>query len=95
MFTAPTALDTGPWPHFFPAPRDLPCGRAMALTPADDTKLLAEMLHYRLTYRPEHILKLGWITQPLAPLDLRELRNLHLTAVQVASGRDDFGEEIL
>jgi hypothetical protein len=93
--TAPTVLDSGPWPHFFPAPRDLPYGRAMSLDPVDDEKrLLAEMLHTRLTYLPRHIARIGHIMRPPAPRELKDLRNRHLLAVQVASGRADFGEEI-
>jgi hypothetical protein len=94
-FTAPTVIDSGPWPYFFPAPRELPYGRAMALDPVDDEKrLLAEMLHIRLTYRPVHIVKIGHIHRPPAARELRELRNRHLLAVQAASLRGDFGEEI-
>ena len=95
MFAAPTVLDSGPWEYFFPAPATMPCGRAMALMLVDDEKqLLAEMLHTRLTYLPHHIVALGTITRPAAPHDLKELRNRHLLAVQAASERGDFGEEI-
>jgi hypothetical protein len=67
----------------------------MSLDPVDDEKrLLAEMLHFRLTYLPGHIVKIGHINRPLADRELKELRNNHLLAVQVASLRDDFGEEI-
>ncbi len=95
MFTAPTVLDTPPWPQFFPAPSNVPYGRAMALTPIGDEKqLLAEMLHTRLTYQPHHIARLGLIKQPYKVHDLKDLRNTHLLAVRIASGREDFGEEM-
>ncbi|HEY1931607.1 MAG TPA: hypothetical protein VGG99_06335 [Acetobacteraceae bacterium] len=94
-FTAPTVLDSGPWPYFFPAPRELPYGRVMPLNPVDDeSQLLAEMLHVRLTYRREHIVRLGEILRPLGTPDIKELRNRHLFALQVAALRDDFGEDI-
>jgi len=94
-FTAPTVLDSRPWPYFFPAPRELPYGRAMPLNPVDDEgQLLAEMLHVRLDYRREHIVRLGEIRRPPGPPDIKELRNRHLFALQVAAGRDDFGEDI-
>jgi len=94
-FTAPTVLDGRPWPHFFPAPKDLPYGRAMPLQPVDDeNRLLAEMLHVRITYRPEHIVRLGQITRPPGPTDMKELRNSHLLALQAALGHDGFGEYI-
>lgn len=93
--TAPTVLDSGPWPFFFPAPRDLSCGRTMPLVAvADDRDLLAEVLHFRISYRREHIVRLGELREPPEAFDLRVLRNHHLLAVRVASGRDDFGEEI-
>jgi hypothetical protein len=94
-FAAPTVLDTGPWPYFFPAPRESPYGRTMPLHPVDDeSQLLAEMLHVRLTYRREHVVRLGEIRRPTGTLDIKELRNRHLFAVQVATGRDDFGAEM-
>jgi hypothetical protein len=94
-FTAPTVLDTDPWPFFFPAPADLACGRTMALYQvASDNDLLAEILHFRITYRREHLARLDEIRTPPNPFDLKVLRNHHLLALQIASGRDDFGEEI-
>ncbi len=92
-FTAPTVLDSQPGPYFFPAPRNVPYGRVMSLI-ADDDDLLAEMLHVRIPYRPEHIAKLGYIARPSAGHDLKELRNHHLLALQVATSREDFGEDI-
>ncbi len=63
-----------------------------AIDSEDD--LLAEMLHVRLTYRREHLIQVGAIRRPPALHDLKELRNHHLLALQIASDRDDFGEEI-
>ena len=95
-FTAPTVLDSGPWPYFFPAPKELPYGRAMPLTPmGSDEQLLAEMLHFRLTYRRDHIVDLGLIRRRRPNVfSLKELRNHHLVALRLASDRYDFGEEI-
>jgi hypothetical protein len=94
-FTAPTAVDSGPWPWFFPAPPELVCGRSMPLEPVmDDSLLVAEVLHARIDYRPEHLIAVAEITQPLGALDVRALRNHHLLAVRIASDRDDFGEDI-
>jgi hypothetical protein len=93
--TAPTVLDSVPWPYFFPAPTELDCGRAMALFEIDsDDDLVVELLHVRLTYRREHIMRLGEIRLPPVPLALPRLRNHHLTALRLASGRDEFGEEM-
>jgi hypothetical protein len=93
--TAPTVLDSGPWPHFFPAPTELDCGRCMALFEIDsDENLVIELLHMRLTYRREHIMKLGEIRSPAHPIALARLRNHHLIALRLASGRYEFGEEM-
>jgi hypothetical protein len=94
-FTAPTVLDSGPWPFFFPAPTELCCGRTMALYEvADDKDLLAEILHFRIAYTREHLVRLDEIRAPPNAFDLRSLRNHHLLALQLASGREDYGEEI-
>lgn len=95
VFTAPTVFDSGPWPYFFPAPPELCCGRTMALYEvADDKELLAEILHFRMTYERRHLVKLDEILTPPNAFDLKGLRNHHLLALHVAAGRDDFGEEI-
>lgn len=95
VVTAPMVLDSRPGPYFFPAPRDLPYGRVMSLNRIDrDEDLLAEMLHVRITYRRDHIAQLGYIRRPPATHDLKELRSHHLLALQIASGREDFGEDI-
>lgn len=94
-FAAPTVFDSGPWPFFFPAPLELSCGRTMALYEVqDDNELLAEILHFRVAYTREHLVRLDEIRTPLNQFDLRGLRNHHLLALHVAAGRDDFGEEI-
>jgi len=93
--TAPTVLDSGPWPHFFPAPTELDCGRTMAMFEIDsDENLVIELLHMRLTYQREHIVKLGEIRSPARPVALARLRNHHLTALRLASGRYDYGQEM-
>lgn len=94
-FAAPTVLDSGPWPFFFPSPPELCCGRTMALYEvADDKDLLAELLHFRMTYKLEHLVRLDEIRVAPRAFDLRRLRNHHLFALHVACGRDSYGEEI-
>jgi hypothetical protein len=94
-FTAPTVLDSGPWPFFFPAPSELSCGRTMPLYEVQDDKdLLAEILHFRIAYKHEHLVRIDEIRTPPSAYELRGLRNHHLLALNVASGRDDYGEEI-
>ena len=60
----------------------------------DDRELLAEILHFRIPYRREHLMMLSEIAEPPNPFDLRDLRNHHLLALHLAAGREDFGEEI-
>lgn len=94
-FTAPTVLDGGPWPYFFPSPAGLAYGRCMPLVKTDgEHQLLAEMLHIRLPYRFDHIAAFGEIRRRLPERDMREARNDHLTVLQIESDRFDFGEEI-
>jgi hypothetical protein len=94
-FTAPTVLDSEPWPYFFPAPAEMRCGRTMALYEVqDDKELLAEILHYRIAYKPKHLARLDEIGKPPSAYDLRGLRNHHLLALHIAAGREDFGEDI-
>lgn len=90
--TMPTVLDSDPWEHYFPAPRSLQFGRAMALTPCkSDEDLKVEFLNSRVSYSPETIWKIGQIVTPAPSHDITELRELHLLALQIASGDDTFG----
>ena len=59
-----------------------------------DEELIAEVLHSRLTYRSHHIVKLGEITTDGPTVVFRTLRNNHLTSLQVAAVREDFGEDL-
>jgi len=91
-FTIPTVLDSVLWEHYFPAPKEIPFGRAMALTPCEsDENLVAEILHSRVSYKGRHISALGKIVTPLPALPVATLREQHLLALQIASGRDNFG----
>ena len=58
--------------------------------------LTAEILHYRIDYRREHLCRLGRITRPhrITGTQLRSARDLHLTALQEECDRDDFGEPL-
>ncbi len=89
----PTALDSGPWEWFFPSPSGLAYGRTMPLPP-DAHRLFTEFLHVKMSYRRDHIAMIGEIRTPVAPIDMRALRNRHLHALRAAAGRPDFGTEI-
>ena len=90
----PTVLDGGMHQFFFPVPREHPYGATVHLLPDRADTLTAEIVHCRIDYRREHLYRLGTITRPhrLDEGQLREARDLHLLALQVESGREDFGE---
>lgn len=90
---SPTVLDGGPWPWFFPSPPGLAYGRTMPLPPSAH-RLMAEILHVKMTYQRHHIAKFGEITRPVAPVDMRGLRNQHLAALRSAAKHPDFGEDM-
>ena len=94
-FCIPSTFDHEPSAQFFPTPRECGFGNPMSHGIIQDEKdLLAEIVHLRLTYSPRHLVKLGQITAPLPGTDIRTMRNNHLMALQLESGRDDFGAEL-
>lgn len=91
----PTVLDGQFSPFFVPSPASLPYGRTLDLAgdPSCERKV-AEVLHLRLDYRPDHVFMVGAITKGLDSLEtvgLKELRSDHLFCVQYDSDREDFG----
>jgi hypothetical protein len=94
-FCFPTFLDMRPSPYFFPTPRELPAAAPMALFEVySDDMIVAEMLHARLTYKRQHIVKVGTISTNTPLVVLKTLRNNHRAVLQLAALRDDFGEEL-
>lgn len=100
-FCIPTVLDGTLNPYFFPTP--LPtaaapaapqrCGRALNLRPAStqaDYLMGLELVHSFVNYRPEHLVRWGLISRPLA-VDLLLLRRLHLDWLRLDTERDEFG----
>lgn len=90
--TMPTVLDSNPWEYYFPAPKSLGFGRAMALRPCNsDEELKVEFLNSRVTYKSEHIWRVGQIRVPVPSFALSDLRERHLLALQIASNDENFG----
>ena len=81
---------------FFPVPREHLYGATVHLLPGLADTLTAEIVHCRIDYQRTHLYRLGTITQPhqLTDNQLRDARDLHLLALQVDSGRADFGEPL-
>ena len=59
---------------------------------------VAEVLHRRIDYTPDHLIKVGWVTTPIPPYAtgaaLARLRNGHLFCLRYESEQDDFGDDI-
>ena len=100
-FCIPTVLDGPINPYFFPTP--LPsatapaapqrCGRALNLRASatqSDYAMGLELIHSFVNYRPEHLVRWGMVSRPLA-IDLLTLRSFHLDWLRLETSRDDFG----
>ena len=90
----PTVLDGGMHEFFFPVPREHPYGATVHLQPDRADTLTTEIVHCRIDYRREHLLRLGEITRPCRVHGqvLRDARDLHLRALREECDRADFGE---
>jgi hypothetical protein len=96
----PTVLDSPLSCYFFPSPIPAPTagdnpyyGHTVNLSPVASEnayQIGVELLHPRLDYRPEHLLRLGIIARPVT-MRLEQARRFHLPWLQMASDRDDFG----
>lgn len=100
-FAIPTVIDSSKLSaYFFPTPIPVEgsptaaclAGRTvnLAATDAAGYRMGLELLHSRLTYRPEHLWKFGIIDRPLK-LNLAEQRGFHLALVREICDRADFG----
>ncbi len=92
-FCAPTALDGGFFEYFHPSPRGCDWGFAAILdVTARDDSLVAELLHRRIDYHPEHLWRVGTVNRSrIADADLLPMRNAHVGRLRRQSGRGDFG----
>lgn len=92
-FCAPTVLDSGFGEYFHPSPRGCDWGFATVLDgAARDNALVAELLHRRIDYRPEHLWRVGTVNRgAVTDAELVSVRNAHVGRLRRQSGRDDFG----
>lgn len=99
-FAIPTVIDGRLNPFFFPTPKPNPgseaaqyeVGRAVNLAQVasqSDYKMGLELVHSFVTYRPEHLWRIGYISRPLTS-DLSALRSFHLDWLRLDTDRDDF-----
>ena len=101
----PSVLDSGMSPYFFPSPIPAPThannpyyghtvNLALVDTENDYAMTGVELLHPRITYKPEHFFRMGVIKRPFE-MPLESARAFHLPWLQLDSGRDDFGAPLL
>lgn len=99
-FAIPTMIDGRLNPFFFPTPRPNPAseaaqyevGRAVNLAQVanqSDYKMGLELVHSFVTYRPEHLWRMGYISRPITS-NLSALRSFHLDWLRLNTDRDDF-----
>jgi len=89
-FAFPTVLESQGSPHFFPSPRGLPSSFTVDLGGAGKPSI-REMLHVRITYMADHLVKVGELVGPLVPFQLGFVRDRHMEQLRRDSGRSDFG----
>lgn len=92
-FCAPTVLDSALGEYFHPAPQGCDWRFAAVLdAKAGDNALVAELLHRRIDYSPQHLWRVGTFKRPqIADAELVSLRNAHIARLRRQSGRADFG----
>ncbi len=91
-FAFPTVLEAPGSPHYFPAPTGSAGGFTIDLSETDRSRAsIRELLHIRLNYRLEHLVRVGQLVGPLPELKLSAARDAHLDKLRRQSGRADFG----
>jgi len=90
-FALATVLECRNNPAFFPVPRGTPNGFAVDFLAGTPAAGVREVLHIRLDYGKQHVLRFGELTGPAAKPDLVGARERHLAALRSTTGRDDFG----
>ena len=90
-FAFPTVLEAPGSVCFFPAPRDAPSSFALDLTDGPARPPIRELLHLRITYRLQHLARVGELVGPLPEMKLAARRDAHLGELRRLSGRGDFG----
>jgi hypothetical protein len=91
-FAVPTVLDGRESSYFFPAPRTTNEGFAVDLAPTEGRNAVREFLHVRITYKPEHMVRVGALHGPTANVDLMDARDRHLERIRARTNRFDYGE---
>ena len=78
-----------------PAPALLEFGCPMGLEVIqNENDLIAEIVHPRLTYKEDHLAKLGYVMTGLPDPGFAEMRNAQLWALRIVANRLDYGIEL-
>jgi len=89
-FAFPTVLESQGSPYFFPGPRDLASSFAVDLAGTGSAPI-RELLHVRISYRPDHMVKVGELVGPLPIVRLGTARDAHLGRLRAAGAPAGFG----
>lgn len=89
-FAFPTVLESRWSPYFFPSPKGLPSSFAVDLGAAGAAPI-RELLHVRLIYRPDHMVRVGELVGPLPIVRLGKARDAHLDRLRADGAPAGFG----
>jgi hypothetical protein len=91
-FALATVLECQNNPAFFPVPRGAASGFTVDISSgAASLPAVREILHVRLDYRNQHVVRFGRLSGPETTPDLALSRERHLMALRAMTGRPDFG----
>jgi hypothetical protein len=91
-FALATVLECRNNPAFFPVPRGAASGFTVDLSAAPLAgPTVREVLHVRLDYGKQHVLRFGQLPGPAAKPDLAASRARHLAGLRATTRRHDFG----
>jgi hypothetical protein len=91
-FAVPTVLEAPGSVHFFPAPREAQSSFTLDLSDGGAARPpIRELLHVRITYKSQHLMRVGELVGPLPEIKLAAKRDAHLDELRRISGRGDFG----
>ncbi len=95
-FAFPTVLEAPGSIHFFPSPREAESSFSIDLTNGTAARPpIRELLHVRITYKSQHLVRVGELVGPLPKVKLAAKRDAHLDELRRISTRGDFGAHML
>lgn len=92
-FAFPTVLESQGSPYFFPSPNELASSFTVDLGALGNDPI-REMLHIRITYVADHLVRVAELVGPLPSVRLASVRDGHLARLSADSRRADFGAQM-